>query len=176
MTLHTTDPSSLENPLNELEDMPEEPLAASAADDDLESLLQPVDSMFSDLDNLLNDALQLAGGKAKARAFRQRLANGLYTAAEKAEMEAYVRKWDIQREWQPQADTVMFDTEVCTHCGHSHSHFVGYFERQRHRETAIDRWLSSTEPTARGSKLPKERKVEIRQVPVCIECCSEGGY
>jgi hypothetical protein len=176
MTLHQTDPVSHENPLNELEDIEEDSLEQLLTQPAAAGSSDSTADVFSDLDNLLSDALQLQGGKAKARAYRQRLANGFYTLAEKAEMEAYVRQWDVQREWRPQADAVMFDTEVCTHCGRSHSHFVGYFERQRHRETAIDRWLSSTNPVGRGSRLPKERKVEIRQVPVCIECCAEGGY
>lgn len=151
---------------------------------DLEGLLEPegeaegeaeteTDSDgLSDLDDLLQESLQYASDTEKLKEARKKLSKHNYAnAAERAAIEEKVATWELQRVWLPAASVIYFTVQHCDHCRSEHHHFTGYFQRQRHKVSAIDRWIfSDKSQIAATPTLPKEVKEVLEHVQTCIKC------
>lgn len=126
------------------------------------------------LDTLLADSLKAVEQDQRIQASRKRLAKGGLEDAERLAIEATVRKWELERLWTPQASVMMFEVQVCNGCGTRHQHLAGYFQRQSHKTSQIERWQKIDASQATISPLPREVKENVTDVPVCYSCCSWG--
>ena len=128
---------------------------------------------FSDLDDLLAEAVELKSAAANAKAARKSLSAGLCSSAERAETEAKIREWESRTEWKAAAAVAMFNAQRCS-CGGTHTVFAGIFQRQEHKTSKVNRWIR--EETPAHLKLPYEHKVNWESVGICITCVGAAGF
>ena len=133
-----------------------------------------LDSGFDDLESLLQESLSTIKDRAFVKEGRKKLAQGKYNTAEKAAIDAKIKEWEMAREWKPAANVAMFNTQSCR-CGSRHAVFSGWFQRQHHRKSSIDRWVRpEAEPL---SSLPNERQdLELAQTTICATCAPAQGF
>ncbi len=129
------------------------------------------DDMF-ELNNLLHESLNRKKDEEKVKQARRRLAAGNATTADREEMTALVRAWELRREWLPVSNTIMFEVQHCTSCGHAHKHLIGFFQQQEHRTSKISRWLAAPVDLA----LPKNTKENASYITICSDCCGSLGW
>lgn len=149
-----------ESPIDLLEDLNADLALTSAKDTSLDDLL--AESMA---DKRKSDAV---------KASRFALSKGGMPAADRDAIQAHVRSWEAKREWLPQAAVVMFARQRCNSCGHFHTHFLGYFERQTHRTTKAERWIPGLKP--QDDKLLRESKYQDTQAEMCEDCAEVAGF
>lgn len=124
------------------------------------------------LDSLLADSMAAVAREQKVKESRKRLAKGNLGEQERLEIEATVQRWDLERVWTPEASVAAFQVQRCANCGSLHHHFVGYFQRQSHKTSAIMRWQRTDASQIATSQLPRERKEDVSEVPLCHSCCT----
>lgn len=127
------------------------------------------------LDGLLAESLRAVEQEKGAKEARKRLARGNLEGKEREEIEATVRKWELARVWTARASVIMFEVQHCA-CGCSHRHFSGYFQRQTHNTSSIERWQKLDSAQVAASPLPKEVKENVTEVLVCHSCCNQQGW
>lgn len=142
---------------------------------DLEELLdvpETADDSFGELDDLLEESLQYASDSEKLKEARKKLSKHNYAnSAERMAIEEKVAAWELQRVWIPTASVIYFTVQHCNHCRSEHHHFTGYFQRQRHKVSSIDRWIASDRSQITATPtLPKEVKEVVESVPTCVKC------
>lgn len=160
MNTQTLDASVPDSPLDLLED--------------LNSDLALTSSSSLSLDDLLAESMAEKTAADNVRAARQVVAKGGLSAQEKEAMTASIRSWEARREWNPAAAVVIFSRQQCTCCGEFSCQFMGFFQRQQHRQTRVDRWIASVMP--RDEKLPRESKYQDSQVELCENCAEHLGF
>jgi len=132
---------------------------------------------FDSLDALLNDSLKSIAQDKAVKEARKRLAKGGFSNADREADTARVRQWELDRIWTPMASVAYFETQECSCCRNRQHHFKGYFQRQTHRTSKIDRWVQADLSTVVTSeKLPKEIKDDHVIVPTCIRCAVLAGW
>ena len=129
---------------------------------------------YINLDDLLTESLQEASERNTAREGRKALAEGRVSPEERAQVSRIVRTWEEKREWTPAAAVVMFSRQMCAGCGSFHKHFLGFFQRQTHRASRVDRWIPHTKPT--DTVLPREAKYQDSVVECCEDCAEALGF
>lgn len=127
-----------------------------------------------DLDALLAESMLSAKEVTDTKAARQLLAKGGLPTAERDAIAASVRAFERRREWNPAASVVTFSRQKCKCCGNFSTQFIGYFERQVHRHTGIDRWVDSHAPV--DASLPRESKYMDSLAESCENCAELAGY
>lgn len=142
---------------------------------DLDSLLLPAaPSPLFDLDDLLADSMKQKSDAENAKAARALLAKGGVNAETRKRMEAEIAAHEMKVLWTAQAAVAMFHRQWCDKCDLVHVHFAGFFQRQAHKTSKIQRWIASNEQQM-GS-LPKETKYEDIIVATCEECAALAGF
>lgn len=121
------------------------------------------------LDSLLADSMKNVAQDKKLKESRQRLAKGGLSDSERSEIEAKVAEWELARLWNPAASVACFDVQVCQ-CGSKHEHFIGYFQRQLHKTSKIDRWVRVDRAAVMASTLPREIKRTEYPTEICADC------
>lgn len=129
--------------------------------------------LFS-LEDLLADSMKLKRDGEGAKLARALLAKGGLEVEARMRMQADVRAYELKVEWRSLSAVAIFRRQWCDACGLCHIQFVGYFQRQKHRNSKIDRWVKSTAQGMEG--LPKETKYEEEAVEICEECAALAGY
>jgi hypothetical protein len=126
------------------------------------------------LESLLQESLSTIKDRAFVKEGRKKLAQGKYNTAEKAEIDAKIKEWELAREWKPAANVAMFNTQSCR-CGSRHAIFSGWFQRQHHRKSNIDRWVRpEADPIP---SLPNERQdLELSPTTICASCAPAQGF
>lgn len=129
---------------------------------------------FLDLDDLLADSMKQKKEAEAAKLARSLLSKGGMEPEARTLMEAQVREHEMRVQWNALAGVAMFSRQWCKECGLVHVQFSGFFSRQKHRTSKIDRWLKSSQEQISG--LPKEVKYEDVEVPMCEECAGLAGF
>jgi len=156
-----TAPATLpESPLDSLEDLSSD-LAITAAND------------FS-LDDLLAESMTEKRKADEVKAGRVAIAKGGISKADSDAIQASIRSWEAKREWIPKAAVVMFSRQQCLSCGSYHTQFLGWYQRQQHRSSSIQRWIASIKPT--DSKLLRESKYKDSHTEMCEDCAEAIGF
>ena len=130
---------------------------------------------FADLDSLLAESITTSTKKAEVIRARKALQRGNVIGAERAKLQAIVAKWELEREWNVVGQDALFETQQCK-CGNVQYHFLGFFQKQQHRTSAITPWLTVDEGTRTLEELPRGIKEELFQVPICIKCAVRSGW
>lgn len=126
------------------------------------------------LDNLLAESLLEREAADHVKAGRAVIARGGLPAAEAAAIAAQVRSWEARREWRPLAAVAMFSRQRCRCCGTYSTQFMGWFQRQTHRDSGIDRWISHIRPV--DDSLPWEAKYQDSWAEICEACAEHIGF
>lgn len=125
------------------------------------------------LDDLMAESMETIHASKAVKAARAKLKDTRTTNRERAELNEIIRKWELAREWKPQATVAMFSTQDCENCGYVQGIFVGLFQREAHRHNHTTRWVI---PSAVNDSLPIERKENLTAVPMCLACVEDLGY
>lgn len=133
----------------------------------------PSDDPFS-LDDLLAESYQERQEVKEAKAGRLLLAKGKLPKAATKELQQKVLEAETKEEWASEADVLAFDLQKCQSCGHTHSHYVGRFQKQRHRDKKLTRFVRMS--TLKGEPLVKIVDRTVSNVPICSECCGDIGF
>jgi len=152
--------------LGEVEAMPAnpKPQVASEGDDDEAS------DDFSELDDLLADAMQERRETLSVAETRKRAKAGFGLSAEDQDR---VRRWELAREWLPVANTAVFRRYVCA-CGFHSTVFEGLFLEQRHRHSShANRWTAAE---ASQANLPNDTAIRVKSIPMCQRCAESKGF
>lgn len=131
-------------------------------------------SSDSMLDDLLAESLAERKSHEEVKAGRAMLARGGLGAADTAAINNAVRDWESKREWHPKAAVVMFSRQKCLGCGQFHTQFLGFYERQRHRSSSLDRWIKHFRPVT--DQLPRESKYQDSYAEMCEDCAEHLGF
>jgi len=143
--------------------------------DELEDYLSQSKSSSISLDDLLCESLAERKTTESVKAARQLLAGSTKLSSDEREaIQQSVRSWEVKREWLPQASVVMFSRQQCQGCGEFHKTFLGFFQRQTHKHTKVDRWIASTKPT--DTSLARESKYQDSHCELCEDCAELMGY
>lgn len=142
--------------------------------EDLDEQLQNEGLSFAELDGLIADSIKQTQESAEIKKARKMLAHGHLAPDERKALETVVRSWELRREWDAAAAVVIFDTQICSYCGCTHSHYLGLFQRQTSRKGHADRWIQSTVVANTG--LPQEVKHQESYIPLCTGCMGEHGW
>lgn len=141
--------------------------------DPLEQLLAESKAEFS-LEGLLAESMQQKHKADAAKDARQRLAKGGVDKKTRAQLEALVTEHEMKVMWKVEAGVVMIHRQWCNGCDCCHNQFRGYFQRQKHRHSKIDRWIKTDKQNLDG--LVKEVKYEDEIVDTCEECAALAGF
>jgi hypothetical protein len=126
------------------------------------------------LDDLLAESMAEKRKADDVKAARFSVANCKMPQAERDALTASIRSWEAKREWLPQAAVVMFTRQQCLGCGQFHTQFLGWFQRQKHRTSQIDRWIPSIKP--HDDKLLRESKYQDSHAEMCQDCAEHLGF
>lgn len=126
------------------------------------------------LDDLLADSMRQKKDAEAVKLSRSLLSKGGVDPETRQRMEAQIREHEMKVQWDAQAAVAMFHRQWCKECGLVHVQFAGYFQRQKHRHSKIDRWLKI--PKELLGNLPKEVKYEDVEVDLCEECAGLAGF
>lgn len=132
-------------------------------------------STSTDLNDLLAESLTESRNKLQVRAARDAIAQGTVKGEDAAALNATVRAWEAKREWHTRADVAMFSRLQCRCCDNLYTQFRGFFHRQVHRSSDVERWVPSERPLP-TSGLPKEVKYQDGFMELCEDCAQEAGY
>ena len=140
----------------------------------------PLGTASMSLDDLFAESMAEARASESIRAARKAVAGergaaGGISTEEKRQLQAAIRSWEVRREWQPAAAVVMFARQQCKGCGEFHTQFLGYFQRQVHRNTKIDRWIPSIKPQS-NDMLLREAKYQDSHSEMCEACADLAGF
>lgn len=141
--------------------------------DPLEQLLAESKAEFS-LDDLLAESMEQKKKAEAAKEARQRLAKGNIDKKTRALLQAQVDEHEMKVMWTVQAGVALIHRQWCDNCDCCHNQFRGYFQRQKHRQSKIDRWVKTEKQNLDG--LPKEVKYEDEIVESCEECAALEGF
>lgn len=130
-------------------------------------------SSFS-LDDLLAESMAEKRKADDVKVARVSVAKGGLSQADKDALTASIRSWEAKREWLPQAAVVMFARQQCLGCGQFHTQFLGWFQRQQHRTSKIERWIPSIKP--HDDKLLRESKYQDSHAEMCEDCAEHLGF
>ena len=133
-----------------------------------------LDLGFDDLDALLEESMTAAKAKETHKANRKRLQVSNLSKDEKDALESQVKLYELQKEWKAEANVAMFNVQACR-CGSKHAVFSGWFQRQRSRQSKVDRWVR---PEAGPSPaLANERlDIDLPDTSICQTCAPAQGY
>lgn len=150
--------------------------------------VDPLDSLLSEsmgtglsapeefsLEGLLKESLQSKRDAESVKTARALLARGGVDPESRKNMTDSIRAWEVKREWTAVASVAMFHRQFCGECDLYHVTFAGYYQRQEHRTTKIQRWVQATKDL-RSVPLPKECKYEDSICELCEECAGKAGY
>ena len=158
--LQLTSPSLPDSPIDLLEDLNAD-LALTAAKD------------FS-LDDLLAESMADKRRADEVKIARISVAKGGLPQADRDALTASIRSWEAKREWLPRAAVVMFARQQCQGCGQFHTQFLGWFQRQQHRTSKVERWIPSIKP--QDEKLLRESKYQDSHSEMCEDCAEALGF
>lgn len=129
---------------------------------------------FDDLESLLTTSMEFVAQRDEVKALRTKKRQGRIPAGNDLKAaNATIAKWENEREWKPQATVAIFNIAACA-CGSTHSLFSGFFQRQRHVSSRVDRWVKAEYISP---SLTKERlDMEQPATPVCSDCALKQGY
>lgn len=133
----------------------------------------PAPSGLISLDDLLEESMVTVHAARAVKEGRAKLKDTRTTRKEREEIEAAIRRWELEREWKPIATVAMFQTQDCENCGYVQGIFTGLFQKEVHRYNRTTRWVV---PAAVNSHLPIERKENLSAVPMCMACVEDLGY
>lgn len=153
---------------------------------------QETDDDFAELDQLLNpkpqpdaddaeegiDELEdLLAGAMEERKIAQQVKDARAKAKSgfqlgKDDLER-IRRWELEREWLPVANTVFFRRSECA-CGFHSTVFEALMLEQRHRHSQFaNRW---TKAETSQAELPNKSVIRREYVPMCQRCCTGKGF
>jgi hypothetical protein len=134
---------------------------------DLDLLLE--DSQGMTLDDLMAESTAAAALRVKAKELKARQKRGDITADEFDANAAMLRKWELEREWIPLANVLVFHRQTCSHCGSTHNNFGGFYEKHQHTK-----WETSTRQflikRIERKELPKLVEYRDEFVGICHTC------
>ena len=143
--------------------------------DELEDYLNLSKSAHISLDDLMSESIVERKSREDVKAARALLAGSTKLSLEERNaIQQSVRSFELKREWIPQASVVMFARQQCQSCGDFHKTFLGFFQRQTHKHTKIDRWIASTRPT--DTFLSRESKYQDSHCELCENCAEVMGF
>lgn len=147
--------------------------------------VDPLDALLSDgtdgsednfsLEGLLKESLQAKRDAESVKVARALLAKGGIDPESRKSMTESIRSWEVKREWLAVASVAMFYRQFCAQCDLYHVTFAGYYQRQEHRTTKVQRWVQATKDL-RTVPLPKECKYEDSICELCEDCAGKAGY
>jgi hypothetical protein len=147
--------------------------------DDLDDLLQeslPSGSAGADidpLDALLAESLAESREQLEAKLARDRAKRGGQSAAQKAEDDERIRRWELAHEWKAIANVALFERYRCA-CGRQSTIFRQLMTRQQHRHLRdSQRWQRAESSIA---DLPNEVVVQKWDSPMCPSCAPQAGF
>lgn len=143
---------------------------------ELFSLRDVKDSGDNVLDDLLAESMQAKAESDLAKRARHALhqKDSKLGKREKEELQSVIRTYEARREWYAKADVVYFHVQHCTNCGHSHKHFLGFYQRQLSRFTNVDRWVRAEANSSKN--LPKETRTDVSYTNICSACLVQYCY
>ena len=143
--------------------------------DELEDYLNLSKTSDISLDDLMAESMAERRTADSVKAARALLAGSTKLGAgEREAIQASIRSFELKREWIPQAAVVMFARQQCQGCGDFHKTFLGFFQRQTHKHTKVDRWIASTKPTE--NSLARESKYQDSHCELCEACAELMGF
>lgn len=125
---------------------------------------------FSDLEALLTEAkLEKKTGEAVKEA-RAKAKAGYGLSVEDLER---IKRWELEREWQPVSNVALFRRYECL-CGYHSTVFEGLMLEQSHRTMRdSNRWTAATTET---TGLPSTSAIRKTSVLMCQRCATQHGY
>lgn len=130
--------------------------------------------VFLDLDMLVAESMQQKKDAEAVKLSRSLLAKGGMEPEARKRMESQIREHEMKVQWDAQAGVAMFNRQWCKECGLVHVQFLGFYSRQKHRASKIDRWIKT--PRELIERLPKEVKYEDAEIEMCEECAGLAGF
>lgn len=128
------------------------------------------DDFFS---NLLGESLALQKDKVTLKDSRAKLKDTRVQGTERSKLEETIRSIELVQEWSIVSNVVIFNQQLCTHCGAKHSTFSGLFQRQVSKTSRINRWQAIKALTP---GFPKEAKHTVTEVPICCDCAMRQSW
>ena len=128
------------------------------------------------LEGLLSEAMQDVNEAKRMKEARQKMLRGGMSPAQKLQLEQDLIKYELIKMWDVQAYSALFHTQLCQCCGSRNRHFLGYFQRQQHRSSMIDRWVIAGIEHLSAHKYPKEVKETLEVLPTCHTCAVVDGW
>src|SRR5438067_1082747 len=144
---------------------------------ELDALLapsSPAAPVFLDLDELVADSMKQKKDAEAVKLARSLLSKGGVEPEARARMEVQIREHEMKVQWDAVAAVAMYNRQWCNTCGLVHSQFTGFYSRQKHRTSKIDRWVKSS--MEQLTKLPKEVKYEDEDIELCEDCAGLHGF
>jgi len=129
---------------------------------------EPVADLSSFMGELLSESAEEKAQKEKLKELRKQAKNTALPGSTVKRLKEEVYSLDVAQNWVEKADTIWIHNCTCLNCGRSTPTFQGYFRRMYNRHSHVDRWVALDPETV--STLPREMKVEEREVSLCPEC------
>jgi len=128
---------------------------------------------FSDLNDLLADALSAQKEIADAKAAKDRQKRGGGSSQERAADAERIARWEAAHEWRAVANVALFHRFSCA-CGAHSTVFEQLMVRQQHRHLR-DSYRWQLTKTAHA-ELPNEVTIRKTSSPVCPKCAESKGW
>lgn len=130
---------------------------------------------FDNLDAIIAEAELRKQTQTSLAAKQKRLAGLANKQSADAELERQALIADIRRleegvVWTTVSKTAVFRSQRCTHCGRTHTLFLGWMTEQRHKHERSTRRLIVGAPV---EPLPVRREEMWESVDFCIDCFHE---
>lgn len=140
---------------------------------ELDDLLAESTSTVDPLDELLAESLVATREAQEAKAARERAKRGGLSAAQQAEDNDRIRRWELAHEWKAVANAALFERHSCA-CGKHQTIFRQLMTRQQHRHLRdSQRWQQADASIA---NLPNEVVVQKWETPMCPACAPQAGF
>jgi len=153
-----------------------DPLDALMDESQLDALLiestDLEDDSFS-LDALMAESLEAQKERDLEKELRKRQARGNLPKEEYDANAALLRQWELKREWDAVGNVLVFQRQMCSHCGTFHNVFSGFYEKHAHRRIAGTTRM--VKMVKLDKDLPKEVKYEDETVNICHTCADLQG-
>lgn len=125
------------------------------------------------LEGLLAESLEAQAELALAKEIRKKQARGNLSKEEQDANNALLRQWEMKREWTAVANVLVFDRQLCSHCGTYHNVLAGFYEKHDHRNILTASRMVKVKAFEKA--LTKEVKYNDETVSICHTCADVQG-
>lgn len=125
------------------------------------------------LEGLLAESLEAQAEAALAKEIRKKQARGNLSKEEQDANNALLRQWEMKREWTAVANVLVFDRQLCSHCGTYHNVLAGFYEKHDHRNILTASRMVKVKAFEKA--LAKEVKYNDETVSICHTCADIQG-